>query len=180
VIALGLPQIMGVGYEVTDDVLRGTVVFWLLILLALAKILATAITLGGGGIGGVFSPSLFIGAMTGAAFGAVATLVAPDLASSQSTYALVGMGAVAGAVLGAPLSTILIMVELTGDLAFSIAVMVAVVLATVIYRRIQGFSFFYRSPGATGRPLGGRPRHRPSTRTESQRSGGVGCCLGSA
>jgi CIC family chloride channel protein len=90
----------------------------------------------------VFSPSLFIGAMTGGAFGYIATSVFPDLSSGNAAYTLIGMGAVAGAVLGAPISTILIVFELTGNYAITVAVMVATVLASLITRYFFGYSFF--------------------------------------
>jgi CIC family chloride channel protein len=107
----------------------------------------------------VFSPSLFLGAMVGGAFGIVATSAFPELSSGGSAYTLVGMGAVAGAVLGAPISTILIVFELTGDYEITIAVMVAVVLASVITERASGGSFFAWQLDRRGLDLaGGRER----------------------
>ncbi len=141
-IALLYPQVLGVGYEPTDTVLKGGFGFWLLIGVIVAKTAATAISLGGGFGGGIFSPSLVLGAMLGAAFGTAAAALFPDLASDRGAYALVGMGAVAGAVLGAPISTILIIFELTGDYEVTVAVMVAVVIASLITQAIVGRSFF--------------------------------------
>ena len=125
-IALAFPQVLGVGYEATDNALNGKYALDILIALIAAKTAATAICLGGGFGGGVFSPSMFIGAMVGGAFGLIATGLFPDLSSGHSAYTLVGLGAVSGAVLGAPISTILIVFELTADYALTIAVMVAV------------------------------------------------------
>lgn len=142
VIALAFPHVLGVGYEATDGALKALFPFWLLAALLVAKLVATAVSLGSGFGGGVFSPSLFLGAMLGGATGAVVTAAWPELSPGHGAYALVGMGAVAGAVLGAPLSTILIMFELTGDYALAIAVMIAVVIATVITRQVAGHSFF--------------------------------------
>ena len=141
-IGLVVPHVLGVGYEATDMALKETLAFEMLILLLVLKTAATAITLGSGAGGGVFSPSLFIGAMLGGAFGIVATSVLPDLSSGHSAYTMVGMGAVAGAVLGAPISTILIVFELTGDYALTIAVMIATVLASQLMRSTSGHSFF--------------------------------------
>ncbi len=143
-IALFYPHVLGVGYGATDDALGGLFPLWLLLGLIAAKTAATAITLGTGFGGGVFSPSLFLGAMTGGAFSMIAAWVFPDLAAEQGLYAIVGMGAVAAAVLGAPISTILIIFELTGDYAVTIAVMLAVSVSSVLTQQIQGRSFFHR------------------------------------
>lgn len=141
-IALAFPEILGVGYEAMDNALKEHYALSTLIVLALLKILATAISFATGFAGGVFSPSLFIGAMVGGAFGIVATLPYPELSSGHGAYTLVGMGAVSGAVLGAPISTMLIMFELTGDYRLTIAVMVAVVIASVITRSLHSPSYF--------------------------------------
>jgi CIC family chloride channel protein len=142
VLALFYPQILGVGYEATDMALNGQLVLFTMLILIFAKVAATAICLGSGFGGGVFSPSLFLGAMTGGAYGVIATSVFPELSSGHAAYTLVGMGAVAGAVLGAPISTILIVFELTGNYALTVAVMLATVLATTITRYLFGHSFF--------------------------------------
>ena len=139
---LGLPHILGVGYEATDQALKETLAFEMLIILAIAKTAATAVTLGSGAGGGVFSPSLYIGAMIGGAFGVVATEFQPVLSSGHGAYTLVGMGAVAGAVLGAPISTILMVFELTGDYELTIGVMIATVIASQITHHAFGHSFF--------------------------------------
>jgi CIC family chloride channel protein len=141
-IALFYPEVLGVGYGTTDAALKETLTLTLVLSLVVAKMVAVAISLGAGFSGGVFSPSLFLGAMVGAAFGMIATSVFPELSSGYGAYTLVGMGAVAGAVLGAPISTILIIFELTGDYAVTVAVMVAVVIASVITQHVYGRSFF--------------------------------------
>ncbi len=143
VIAIFFPQVLGVGYEATDLALTTSLSLWLLIALVIAKTAATAISLGCGFAGGVFSPSLFIGAMVGGAFGIIAGSVFPDYASSPSAYSIIGMGAVAAAVLGAPISTILIVFEITGDYSVTIAVMIAAAVATVVIQKIPGKSFFH-------------------------------------
>jgi len=143
-IALAFPQVLGVGYGATDAAMKEQFALELLLMLLAAKMAAVAISLGSGFAGGVFSPSLFLGAMLGGSFGIIATEAFPHLSSGHSAYTLVGMGAVAGAVLGAPLSTILIVFELTGanNYSFIIAVMVAVVIASVITQQAFGGSFF--------------------------------------
>ncbi|MEQ9491635.1 MAG: chloride channel protein [Alphaproteobacteria bacterium] len=142
IIGIFLPEVLGVGYFATDQALRGELPLLILFTLIVAKTAATAITLGSGGGGGVFSPSLFIGAMIGGTFGVVATLVQPELSSGHSAYTLIGMGAMSGAVLGAPISTILIVFELTGDYELTIGVMIATVIASQISLNVLGFSFF--------------------------------------
>jgi CIC family chloride channel protein len=92
--------------------------------------------------GGVFSPSLMVGALTGLAFGLVATAFLPDYSGGAMLYALAGMGAVAAAVLGAPISTTLIVFELTGDWQTGLAVMVAVSTSVALSARLVRRSFF--------------------------------------
>jgi chloride channel protein, CIC family len=142
IMALWFPEVLGVGYEATDRALNGEYLLIMLIALAVAKLLATVICLGSGFGGGVFSPSLFIGAMVGGAFGIVAALPFPELASSLGAYTITGMGATAAAVLGAPISTTLMIFELTGDYQLTIAVLIAVVVAMGFTRGFHGPSYF--------------------------------------
>jgi len=141
-IAIWFPHIIGVGYETTSRVLTGQIGLWMVIGFVIVKIVAVAITISGRMGGGIFSPSLMIGAMTGLAFGYVATAIAPELSGSETRYALAGMGAVAAAVLGAPISTTLIVFELTGDWQAGIAVMVSVSLASALNSRLVDRSYF--------------------------------------
>ena len=141
-IAVFIPEVLGVGYEATDGALKGLFPIGLLLLFVVAKVVATAITLGSGFGGGVFSPSLYIGAMTGGAFGYIAATVLPELASSPGLYAMVGMGAVAAPVLGAPISTVLIMFELIGDFSVTVAAMIAIAVSSVVTHQMLGRSFF--------------------------------------
>lgn len=142
VVALQFPEILGVGYEAMDTALHEGYGLQTLISLAVLKILLTALCLGAGFGGGVFSPSLFIGAMIGGAYGIIATMPFPELSSGHGAYTLIAMGAVAAATLGAPISTILIIFELTGDYKLTVGVMVAVVIASVITRVWHSPSFF--------------------------------------
>jgi CIC family chloride channel protein len=141
-LAQGFPEVLGVGYELTDRALQGALPLGLLAALLLAKLLATALSLGSGFSGGVFSPSLAVGALAGGAFGWLVAAVLPDGASGPGTYATVGMGAVAGAVLGAPISTILIVFEMTADYGVTTAVMVGTVTAAMAMARLTGHSIF--------------------------------------
>ncbi|MGR3323405.1 MAG: chloride channel protein [Pseudooceanicola sp.] len=141
-IAIAFPHIIGVGYETTSRALTGDLILWEAIVFAVLKTVAVAITIGGRMGGGVFSPSLMIGALTGLAFGQIATGVFPDVSGSVTLYALAGMGGVAAAVLGAPVSTTLIVFELTGDWATGLAVLVTVSVSVAIGTRLVDRSFF--------------------------------------
>ena len=142
VIAIWYPHIIGVGYETMSLALTQNLVLHEVVVFAMLKVAAVAITLGGRMGGGVFSPSLMIGALTGLGFGLIATGVFPEVSGSASLYALAGMGAVAAAVLGAPISTTLIVFELTGDWQTGLAVMVAVSMSTALSSRLVDRSFF--------------------------------------
>ncbi len=141
-IALQFPHIIGVGYETTSRALTGNLVFLTACLFAAVKVAAVAITVGGRMGGGVFSPALMLGALTGLAFGQLATSIFPETSGAETVYALAGMAAVASAVLGAPISTTLIVFELTGDWQVGIGVLVAVSLATILSSRLVDRSFF--------------------------------------
>ncbi|MEL6921620.1 MAG: chloride channel protein, partial [Pseudomonadota bacterium] len=143
--AMGIfhPHILGVGYEVTDKVLWNQLPLSLLITLIILKTVATAITLASRFGGGIFSPALYLGALTGGAFGLIAASVFPDMASSQGLYAILGMGAVAGAVLGAPISTTVIVFELTGGYSLSIALLLSVAIAHGVNQAVHGHSYFH-------------------------------------
>lgn len=149
-IALAFPQILGVGYEATDMAIKNQFPLIILIGLIVAKTVATAITLASRFGGGVFSPALYLGAMTGAAYGLIAASVFPDLASNTGLYAIVGMGAVAAAVLGAPISTTLIVFELTGGFEVTIALLFAVSLSSGMMQAIHGRSYFHWLLGMRG------------------------------
>lgn len=138
-----LPEILGVGYEVTDQMLWNQLPLGLLLILIVAKTAATAITLASRFGGGIFSPALYLGAATGGAFGLIAGSVFPELASSGGLYAILGMGAVAGAVLGAPISTTMIVFELTGGYALSIALLLSVAIAHGVNQAVHGHSYFH-------------------------------------
>jgi CIC family chloride channel protein len=141
-IAIVAPEVLGVGYAATTAALRGEHALLPLVGIAVAKGIATALCLGSRFGGGIFSPSLTLGALTGAAFGLVAGALAPELRSTVSVYAIVGMGALASTTLGAPVSTTLMIFELTRNDAVTVALMTAVAAAHVVSERIFGHSFF--------------------------------------
>lgn len=142
-IALSVPEVLGVGYEATDKALHGEYLVGALLVILAAKLVATSVSIGFGFGSGVFSPSLMLGAMTGGIIGMLAASAFPELASSPGVYAVVGMGAVASAVLGAPVSTVLIIFELTGDYSITIAVMIASAVAALATGLAHHSSFFY-------------------------------------
>jgi len=158
VIALWFPHIIGVGYETTTRALSGDMILHEAVVFAVLKIIAVSITLGGRMGGGVFSPSLMLGALTGLAFGLIATGVFPTMSGATSLYALAGMGAVAAAVLGAPISTTLIVFELTGDWQTGLAVMVAVSMSTALASRLVHRSFFLTQMERRGIHLAAGPQ----------------------
>lgn len=142
VIAIWFPHIIGVGYETVFHALTSEIGFLTAVMFAIVKVAAVAVTFSGRMGGGVFSPAIMVGALTGAAFGNAATAIFPTVSGVEAIYALAGLGAVAAAVLGAPISSTLIVFELTGDFQAAIAVMISVSLATAIADRLVARSFF--------------------------------------
>ncbi len=142
-IAVFFPQVLGVGYDATDMALNNQWPLGVLLLLLVAKTAATAITFASRLSVGVFSPALYLGAMTGGAFGLIASSAFPEMASSNGLYALLGMGGVAAAVLGAPISTTLIVFELTGGYEMTIALLLTVSLAHGLSQALLGHSYFH-------------------------------------
>jgi CIC family chloride channel protein len=140
--AIYFPHIIGVGYETTSRALTGDMVLWEAIVFAILKVIAVAVTMAGRMGGGIFSPALMVGSLTGIAFGLIATSLLPEVSGAYTLYALAGMGAVGAAVLGAPISTTLIVFELTGDWQTGLAVMVSVSMSTALASRFVDRSFF--------------------------------------
>jgi chloride channel protein, CIC family len=141
-IALGLlllviPQMYGVGYPVMYKAVAGGYVLWFLLVLAVAKIAATSLTLGIGGSGGIFAPSLFIGVMSGYAYGDVVHHIFGADAGQPALYAVVAMAAVFASAAGAPLTSLASAVEMTGDFVLTLPVMLAVAIATLVSRAVS-------------------------------------------
>ena len=134
--------LVGYGHLAVRVQVFGRMAWTTLALLALGKILATSITMGTGGTGGVFTPSLYIGAATGGAFGVAMMQLFPSLQLHPEPYALVGMGAVVGAATQAPITAILIVFEMTNDYAIVIPLMMATVIATVVARHVEPDSLY--------------------------------------
>ncbi|HEY2519255.1 MAG TPA: chloride channel protein [Streptosporangiaceae bacterium] len=134
---LAIPQLYGVGYPVMYQATAGGYVLWFLILLAVAKIAATSLTIGIGGSGGVFAPSLFIGVTAGMAFGDIAHHLFGAAAGPPALYAVVGMGAVFTSAARAPLTSLASVVEMTGDFTLTLPVMLAVAVASTVSRALS-------------------------------------------
>lgn len=137
------PQVFNVGYDVIEQALAGELTLLILATLFLLKIVATSLTLGSGGSGGVFAPALFMGAMLGGAFEAVVSQVFPGLTGPPGAYALVGMAAVFAAAGHAPITAVLILFELTGDYHIILPLMLTTVVATLVSQRLLGGESIY-------------------------------------
>ena len=135
-IAIAFPQIMGDGYEFIAETLAGEGVLWVLLALIVLKSVATAITLGSGGAGGVFAPSLFIGAVVGGAFGGVMHWLLPNYTASPGAYATVGIGAFLAASTHAPMTAIFLLFEMTGNYMIIIPIMITAILGTTTAKRL--------------------------------------------
>ncbi|MFK7867124.1 MAG: chloride channel protein [Alphaproteobacteria bacterium] len=142
ILALFFPQVLGLGYGLSNAALNNAIEIKLLFLLITAKFIACVITLGSGFGGGVFSPALAMGALIGVFFGTMATLIFPELSSGVTAYGILGMAAMAGALLGAPISTILMIFELTADHRLTVAVMISTVFSSQYLLHAHGYSFF--------------------------------------
>ena len=141
-IGLYFPQIFGVGYESIELTLHGQLATQIVIVLVLFKIVATSITLGSGGSGGIFAPSLFIGSMLGEAYGKLTHILVPNVAIPSGAVALVGMGAVFAGAAHAPISAILILFEMTGDYEIILPLMITCIISTVAVRRFTKESIY--------------------------------------
>ncbi|WP_433889413.1 chloride channel protein [Streptomyces sp. CA-111067] len=137
VLLLLLPEMYGVGYPVLEKAVGGRYAIGFLLVLLLGKMLATSLTIGIGGSGGVFAPSLFMGATLGAAYGAAAHHLLPGTAGPVGTYGLIGMGAVFAGAARAPITAVIIMFELTGEYTVILPLMTAIVLATLVSRALS-------------------------------------------
>ncbi len=131
-----IPQMYGVGYPVVERAIAGRYVLWFLLLLLAAKILATSLTLSIGGSGGVFAPSLFIGAMAGMAYGSIAQHVFGHTVNSPAVFAVVAMGGVFGAATQAPLTATASAVEMTGNFSLILPAMLVVGVAAALSRHL--------------------------------------------
>jgi len=139
-IGIAFPQVFGNGYGFIEKLLHGEGVWYLLLALVAFKAVATAITIGSGLPGGVFAPSLYLGATTGGAFGGLIATLFPNLGISPGAYALVGMGAFLSAVTHAPMTAIFLLFEMTASYQVIVPIMLTCVIGTSISRHLKGES----------------------------------------
>jgi len=134
---LVVPQVLGVGYGYVGDALNGTMGLRLMLVLVVLKLLAVATSYASGNAGGIFGPSLFVGAMLGGAVGTLAHHLLPAYTATPGAYALVGMGAVFAGIVRAPMTSVLMIFEMTQDYAVIVPLMIANLVSLFISSRLQ-------------------------------------------
>jgi CIC family chloride channel protein len=139
---LVFPHILGVGYGAIDLSLVQELSWWLLLLLIGFKILATSLTIGSGGSGGIFAPSLFLGAMTGGAFGLMVNSLFPTITASAGAYGIVGMAAIVSATTHGPLTAILMLFEMTGEYKIILPLMITCIISSLAVRKLSRESIY--------------------------------------
>jgi chloride channel protein, CIC family len=137
VLIIAAPQVMGVGYQYVDQALQGHMALTLMVSLCVLKLLATVVSYSSGNAGGIFGPSLYIGAMAGGAIGTLVHRYAPFPTGDPGAYALVGMGTLFAGIIRAPMTSVFMIFELTQDYQIMVPLMVANLLAFTISRRYQ-------------------------------------------
>jgi chloride channel protein, CIC family len=142
IIGIYFPQVFGVGYEVIEASVRGELILWLILALVFLKIIATSITLGSGGSGGVFAPSLFIGALLGEGFGILAHRIIPGTVIPPGAFALVGMASVFAGISQAPISAIFLLFEMTGNYKILPPLMITCVISALLVRWKSKYSIY--------------------------------------
>lgn len=150
IIGIFYPQVFADGYVSIDAALYGRLAVGLLFILVFLKIAATSLTLGSGNSGGIFAPSLFMGAMAGGTFGTIVHSLFPTVTGSAGAYALVGMAALVGGTTHAPITAILIIFEMTSDYRIILPLMVAVAFSTLVSRHLFEHSIYTVKLAARG------------------------------
>ncbi len=175
---LVLPEMYGVGYPVLGKSIAGAYTVGFLVVLLFGKMVASSLTIGIGGSGGVFAPSLFIGAMLGSAYGQLLHAIAPGTSGSPGVYALIGMGAVFAGAARAPITAVIILFELTGEYTIILPMMVAIVLASAISHVMARDSIYTVKLRRRGIDLSVSPQaERMAAMTIGQIMEPVGLCL---
>jgi CIC family chloride channel protein len=132
-----VPQVMGVGYKHIDEVLNGSMALKLMLLLLVLKLVAMAVSYASGNAGGIFGPSLFLGAMLGGIIGTVGHQLLPGYTATPGAYALVGMGAAFAGVVRAPMTSVVMIFEITRDYAVIVPLMISSLVSYFIASRLQ-------------------------------------------
>jgi CIC family chloride channel protein len=141
-IGVFFPHVMGAGYDYIDQAMHGQYTWQLLAMIAGMKLLATAVSFTSGTPGGLFAPTLFMGAMLGAAVAGVMRVFVPDLGGSVGAYALVGMGTLFAGILRAPMTSVFMILEVSGNYGIIVPVMISNTLAYLISRSAQRVPIF--------------------------------------
>ena len=141
-IGIAVPEVFSRGYDSVTHALDGRLLATAMVLYVVSKLVATSLTLGAGGSGGIFAPSLFMGAMLGGAVGVAAQQLAWFPVAPPGAYALVGMGAVVAATTHGPITAIIILFELTNDYKIILPLMISCILSTLIATRIKKESIY--------------------------------------
>ena len=142
IILIFFPQVLGVGYEFADQALNGDLLLKTLLLLCAAKLVATVISYASGNAGGIFAPSLYLGAMTGGAIGVLVHRFAPFPTGNPGAYALVGMGTLFAGIIRAPMTSVFMIFELTQDYEVLVPLMIANMISFWISKRYQPTSLY--------------------------------------
>jgi len=137
ILAWFVPQVLGVGYTYVGDALNGRMAFQLMALLVVLKVLATTSSYASGNAGGIFGPSLFIGAMTGGAVGSLAHAALPQSTANPVAYALVGMGTAFAGIVRVPLTSVIMIFEMTRDYSIIVPLMISNLVSFYISFRLQ-------------------------------------------
>jgi CIC family chloride channel protein len=132
-----MPEVLGVGYDFVDRVLAGDVAIRTVAILAVLKIIATPMCYSSGNAGGIFGPSLFIGAMIGGATGGVAHNLLPAFTANPGAYALVGMGTAFAGIVRTPLTSVIMIFEMTRDYSIIVPLMISNLISFAISRQLQ-------------------------------------------
>lgn len=140
-LAMAVPQVLGAGHGAIQHLFDNDIAVLPLLLMLVAKIAGSAISIGSGFRGGLFSSSLLIGCLFGGVASAAAALIVPSVAAQHLVLMMVGMGAVAAAIVGAPITMVLLVLEITGDFAVALSVLAGVVTSATLVRQTFGYSF---------------------------------------
>lgn len=138
----GFPQVMGTGYDIMDQAMHGQFIWQVLLALAFLKLLATTLSFSSGTPGGMFAPTLFIGAMLGGAVGGFEKHFFPHLTGTEGSYALVGMGVLFAGFLRVPLTSVFMVLEVSGNYSIVIPVILANTIAFLLSRSLQPVGIF--------------------------------------
>ncbi len=140
--AFVVPEVMGVGYDTINIALHGKLIWYFAFVLIFIKIFATSLTLGSGGSGGIFAPSLFMGATLGAAFGGLIHGLFPTITTTPGAYALVAMGGLVAGTTRAPITAIIIVFELTNDYRIILPLMITCIISTILSSKLSRESIY--------------------------------------